>query len=77
MTKTIQVRDLPDEVHRRLRVRAAEAGLSLSEYLRQEITHLSSRPTVREFLARAARGATSELPTEEAVAAVRQDRDSR
>jgi plasmid stability protein len=47
----IQVRDLPDEVHRALRIKAAEAGLSLSAYLRRELAVLAERKSVAEVLA--------------------------
>ena len=41
-----------DDVHELLRVRAAHANLSLSEYLRREVSLLARRPTLEEFLAR-------------------------
>lgn len=44
--KTVQIRDLPDDVHRELRVRAARAGLSLAEHLRREVTAVAHRPSV-------------------------------
>lgn len=46
----IQIRDVPEDVHRVLRVRAAEAGLSLAEYLRQELERLATQRTVSEVL---------------------------
>jgi plasmid stability protein len=54
MPKSVQIRDVPDDVHRVLRARAAAAGLSLSEFLRREITLVAEQPTVAEVLARAA-----------------------
>ena len=45
----LQIRDLPDEVHRTLKARAAAAGLSLSEYTRQLLTLVASRPTPAEL----------------------------
>lgn len=53
MPRAIQVRDVPDDVHAALRVRAAAAGMSLSDYLRDELTSLARRPTVADVLARA------------------------
>ena len=50
MKKMIQIRDVPEDVHRVLRVRAAEAGLSLAEYLRQELERLATQRTVSEVL---------------------------
>jgi antitoxin FitA len=74
MSRNIQVRDVPDEVHRTLRARAAAAGLSLSAYLLAELTRLAERPPVAEVLARAGarHGGTG---TAEFVAAVRSGRD--
>jgi plasmid stability protein len=48
----IQVRDVPDEVHRTLKARAAQAGLSLSEYLRAELERVAASPTPQDLLAR-------------------------
>ena len=45
----LQIRDLPDEVHRTLKARAAAAGLSLSEYTRQLLTLVAARPTPAEL----------------------------
>ncbi|MEO7556696.1 MAG: hypothetical protein ABIV94_08865 [Acidimicrobiales bacterium] len=52
MPKTVQVRDLDDDVYEALRRRAAQAGLTVPELLRREATRLASRPTVEEWLAR-------------------------
>ena len=51
--KAIQIRDVPDDVHAAVRARAAAAGMSLSEYLREELLERLARPTVAEVLARA------------------------
>jgi plasmid stability protein len=51
--KTVQVRNLPDTTHAVLRRRAAEAGMSLQEYLLALLEELAGRPTVAEVLARA------------------------
>lgn len=53
--KTLQIRDLDDEVYEALRRRAAQAGLSVPELLRREATRLAGRPTVEEWLARTTR----------------------
>jgi plasmid stability protein len=50
--KAIQIRDVPDDVHAVLRVRAASAGMSMSEYLRSELIGLAATPTMEELLAR-------------------------
>jgi hypothetical protein len=50
----VQVRDVPDEVHRVLKSRAAMEGISLSEYLRGELERVAARPTTRELAERLA-----------------------
>lgn len=55
MPKTIQIRDVDDEVYAALSRRAAEAGISVPDLLRREAARLASRPTVEEWLARTRR----------------------
>lgn len=52
--KTIQVRDVPDEIHAELRARAAAAGTSLSDYLLGELERVARRSRNAEVLLRAA-----------------------
>jgi plasmid stability protein len=74
MAKTLQVRDVPEQVHATLRARAAEAGMALSEYLLRELTALAERPTVIEVLRRAeSRSGAAEI--DDIVNAVRSGRD--
>lgn len=54
MTKTIQLRNVPDDIHRTLKARAALAGLSLSDYLLAEARRIVERPTLDELKARLA-----------------------
>ncbi|MHB1809514.1 MAG: FitA-like ribbon-helix-helix domain-containing protein [Solirubrobacteraceae bacterium] len=72
--KTIQVRNVPDEVHRTLRARAAASGMSLSDYALRELERVAEKPPLADLLARArsrAGGATGEA----IIAAVRSGRD--
>ena len=48
----VQIRDVPDELHRELKSRAALAGMSLSEYLLMELRRSLERPTREEMLRR-------------------------
>ena len=76
MTKMIQIRHVPDALHRRLKMRAAVAGMSLSDYLRRELEIVADRLTpaeVRERLGAAEPVRVRERP----AAAVRAERDSR
>jgi len=52
MPKMIQLRHVPDAVHRKLKSRAAKKGMSLSDYLVREITQIAEQPTLEETLAR-------------------------
>lgn len=58
MPKTIQIRDVDDADYAALVRRAAEAGLTVPELLRREVTRLAARPTVEEWLSRTRRRAT-------------------
>ncbi len=49
MSKMIQVRNVPDALHRGLKARAAMAGMSLSDYLLAELKEIAERPTLLEF----------------------------
>jgi plasmid stability protein len=74
MGRNIQVRDVPDEVHRVLATRAASAGVSLTAYLRAELTRMAERPLVADVLARAA-ARSGGARIDDIVAAVRSGRD--
>lgn len=50
MSKMIQIRDVPDEVHSALKARAAREGMSLSDFLKRELEHTVTRPTMQEWL---------------------------
>ena len=49
MSKMIQLRHVPDELHRTLKVRAALEGLTLSDYLLKEVRRIAERPTVEDL----------------------------
>lgn len=51
MERMIQVRNVPDALHRTLKARAAMAGMSLSDYLLGELREIAERPTLAEFRA--------------------------
>jgi hypothetical protein len=52
MAKMIQIRNVPGALHRRLKSRAASAGMPLSDYLLKEIREVAERPSVEELRAR-------------------------
>ena len=49
MSKTIQLRNVPDSLHRTLKARAVMAGMSLSDYLLGEIREVAEKPTLAEM----------------------------
>jgi antitoxin FitA len=74
MSRMIQIRNVPDALHRRLKARAALEGKSLSDYLLAEIREVAERPTVEDLRARLARRAPV-APSIEPALAVRAERD--
>jgi plasmid stability protein len=69
----IQIRNVPEDLHRELKVRAAQNGMTLSDYLLKELSTLAVRPTMKEWLASAERLAPVEVDETpaEAIAAER------
>lgn len=72
----IQLRHVPDDLHRKLKVRAALSGLSLSDYLLQEVQRIAERPTVAELRSRLTHRAPviTKVPPAKAVRAEREGR---
>jgi hypothetical protein len=52
MGKVVQIRNVPDSLHRKLKARAAMAGMSFSEYLLREIRQVGEKPALEELLER-------------------------
>jgi plasmid stability protein len=73
----IQVRDVPDDLHRALKARAASEGVSLSELIRRELPRIARRPSVAEMNARIERrGPLSGIPADfSATDVIRRHRD--
>jgi plasmid stability protein len=74
--KMIQIRNVPDDLHRALKVRAAREGTTMSELILRELPRIAHQPSIKEIEARIKsreqiRGlkSTAEL--------IREDRDSR
>lgn len=76
MPRTIQIRNVPDVLHRRLKARAARVGMSLSGYLLAEISRAAERPTLDEMRDRLHQREPVALPFP-AARAVRAERDAR
>ncbi len=76
MSSMIQIRNVPDGLHRRLKARAALCGRSLSDYLLDEIRQAAERPTLDELRARL-QSRSVVAPAEPPARAVRAERDGR
>lgn len=74
---SVQIKDVPDDVHAVLRQRAAAAHQSLQEYLRSRLIAEASRPTLDEVLDRAGGRAGGSVPLRDAVSTQRSDRARR
>jgi antitoxin FitA len=74
--KNLQIRHVPDDVHRILKARAAMAGMSLSDFALRELRKVADEPTREDVLARIVQRQRPDLP-ESAADAVRAERDSR
>lgn len=75
MSRMVQIRNVPDAVHRKLKARAVDSGQSLSEYLLAELEPLAPRPTREEMLARLHSRQRVTLKTPAAVV-IRDERES-
>ncbi len=76
MSKMIQLRNVPDTLHRSLKARAAMAGMSLSDYLLAEIKEIAERPTLAELRDRLHTRKPAAVPLDTARL-VREERESR
>jgi plasmid stability protein len=76
MSKTmVQIRNVPVEIHRRLKARAAIEGMSMSDYILREIRKALDRPTRQEILERLASRPLRRV-RRSAAAVIRDERDS-
>ena len=75
MSKMIQIRNVPDDLHRQLKIRAAAAGMSMSDYIKRELDLRTRKKTIREIAARRdASGRKSTSTTQEMVDIIREAR---
>ena len=72
----VQIRNVPDEVHRELKARAALRGQSLSDFALSELRRVLERPSREELLERVRRREAVD-PTIDAAAVIRAERDAR
>lgn len=75
MSKMIQIRDVPDDVHRTLKMRAASAGMSLSDYVKRDLEAATAQPTLEEIDARVSARGRSDVRAATVISALRDVRD--
>jgi plasmid stability protein len=75
MSKMIQIRHVPDELHRKLKARAAEAGMTLSDYLLKVLERSAAYPTPEELLRRLRQYPPADFE-DDSVAVIRRLRDA-
>ena len=75
MPVMIQIRNVPDAVHRTLKMRAAASGTSLSDYIKRELTRAAEQATLEEVDERIQARGASGLRSETVLAALREVRD--
>ena len=75
-TTMIQIRNVPEALHKQLRARAAQAGMSLSDYLKSELEHLVQKLPAAELRYRLAALEPARVK-EPPATAVRKERDRR
>ena len=76
MSKMVQIRDVPDQVHRTLKARAAREGMSLSDFIKRELARAAERPSMSEWLERTLQAKPLQAKRS-AAQVVRELRDSR
>jgi plasmid stability protein len=76
MAKMIQIRNVPEPIHRTLKTRAAQAGMTLSDYLLAEVEQVAERPTIDELTERIQRRSRVGVKGSSATV-IRKHRDAR
>ena len=76
MGTMIQIRHVPDKIHRKLKAKAALEGVSLSDYLLREVSAIAERPSVEDLRQRIS-SRSSVKTTQSMAKAVRSERSSR
>lgn len=74
MSKMIQIRNVPDELHRALKVSAAAEGMSLSDYIKRELAEVTGKASLDEIDARIRARGPSNLETDWVVQVIREAR---
>jgi plasmid stability protein len=70
----IQIRDVPEGVHRTLKARAAVAGMSLSDYIKKDLERAAAQPTIEEIDVRVRSRSRTGISTESILGALSEQR---
>jgi hypothetical protein len=74
MSKMIQIRNVPDDLHRELKMRAVAAGMTMSDYIKKELGRANEKDSWEEIFARAKARGPSRMSTQEVVDIIREHR---
>jgi plasmid stability protein len=74
---TVQIKNVPPDVHQILRERASKAGQSLQAYLLAQLQEQASKPTIKELMDRVGKRTGGDVSFEFATKVIREDRDAR
>lgn len=77
MGRMVQIRNMPEALHRTLKIRAAEAGKSLSAYLLEELRRSAAKPSIEELMRRVEARPVIEFSGERIAEMIREERDKR
>ena len=75
MNKHIQIRNVPEILHRRLKIKAARQGMSLSDYLRAEMERIAKLPTLQEWADMVRKRRPVKISSQEIVDAIQAGRE--
>jgi plasmid stability protein len=74
MSKMIQIRNVPDDLHKELKMRAVAAGMSMSDYIKRELSSRRGKATIREIVAETKALPPSGISTQRTVEIIREMR---
>jgi antitoxin FitA len=74
---TVQIKNVPPDVHQILRERASKAGQSLQAYLLAQLEEQASKPTIKELMDRVRERTGGDVSFEFATKVIREERDAR
>jgi antitoxin FitA len=77
MNTHIQIRNVPNALHRKLKARAAQKDMTLTDYVKQLLQREVEKPTLAEMTERLKKLPPVKISGEDIVAAIREERESR